>query len=51
MPASRRTSGYGGGSFGMEKLSLSVLDGKKEWTDEDDVAADNAQSGWRKNKS
>lgn len=49
MPASRRTSGYGG-TFGMEKLSLSVLEpGRKEWADvddEDDLAADNAQSGY-----
>jgi hypothetical protein len=39
MPASRRTSGYGGGTFGMDKLSISVLEpGRKEWADEDDVA-------------
>jgi len=44
MPASRRTSGYGG-SFGLEKLSLSVMDSKgKTWTDEEDVDAEGAQS-------
>ena len=44
MPASRRTSGYGG-SFGLEKLSLSVMDTKgKTWTDEEDVDAEGAQS-------
>jgi hypothetical protein len=45
MPASRRTSGYGG-TFGMDKLSLSVLEhGRKDWADQvDDLADDNAQS-------
>jgi len=44
MPASRRTSGYGG-TFGLEKLSLSVMDSKgKTWTDEEDVDAEGAQS-------
>jgi hypothetical protein len=44
MPASRRTSGYGP-TFGMEKLSLSVLEpGGKKWNDEDDVDAEGAQS-------
>ncbi|KAL1407712.1 hypothetical protein Q8F55_007145 [Vanrija albida] len=44
MPSSRRTSGYGGATFGMEKLSLSVLEpGKKDWADDDDVGAEGAQ--------
>jgi hypothetical protein len=37
MPASRRTSGYG--TFGMEKLSLSVMDegtGRNKWDEEVD---------------
>lgn len=47
MPASRRASGYGGGSFGFEKLSLSVVEpagNKKEWNEEDDVDAEGAQN-------
>lgn len=45
MPASRRTSGYG--TFGMEKLSLSVMEGGERkgtrWEDEE-VDAEGAQS-------
>ncbi len=46
MPASRRTSGYGAGAFGMEKLSLSVMEPeRREWTaEEEDVDAEGAQS-------
>jgi hypothetical protein len=47
MPASRRTSGSAG-TFGLEKLSLSVMAGngkKVEWNDED-VDAEGAQSEW-----
>ena len=52
MPASRRTSGYGSSTFGMEKLSLSVMDtgSGKQWNggaadgDEEDVDAEGAQS-------
>jgi hypothetical protein len=52
MPTSRRASGYGGSAFGMEKLSLSVMepnvraDGERSWLepDEDDVDAEGAQS-------
>lgn len=48
MPTSRRTSGYGGNTFGMEKLSLSVLEpGGKKWEDEDEVDAEGAQSELR----
>jgi hypothetical protein len=44
MPASRRTSGHAG-TFGLEKLSLSVMDTKgKTWTDDEDVDAEGAQS-------
>lgn len=45
MPTSRRTSGYGG-TFGMEKLSLSVMEPSagKSWTDDEDVDAEGAQS-------
>jgi hypothetical protein len=45
MPGSRRTSGYG--TFGFEKLSLSVMEpgsGRKEWKEEDEVDAEGAQS-------
>lgn len=44
MPGSRRTSGYG--TFGMEKLSLSMMStGRREWTaEEEDVDAEGAQS-------
>jgi hypothetical protein len=51
MPTSRRASGYGGATFGMEKLSLSVMEpaggqGRGGWTrDEEDVDAEGAQSG------
>lgn len=48
MPASRRTSGYGGSTFGMEKLSLSVLEpGGNKWEDDDDVDAEGAQSRYQ----
>ncbi|WWC66536.1 uncharacterized protein I206_100439 [Kwoniella pini CBS 10737] len=45
MPGSRRTSTYGG-TFGMEKLSLSVMAdaGRRDWTEDDDVDAEGAQS-------
>ena len=46
MPASRRTSGYGG-TFGLEKLSLSAMEpaGVKSWKDEEDeVDNEGAQS-------
>lgn len=38
MPASRRTSGYGGPAFGFEKMSLSVMDPHPagKWDDEVD---------------
>ena len=42
MPNSRRASGYGG-TFGLEKLSLSVVE-PKSWADEEDVDAAGAQS-------
>ncbi|WWD18014.1 hypothetical protein CI109_102461 [Kwoniella shandongensis] len=46
MPGSRRTSTYGG-TFGMEKLSLSVMtdsNARREWNEDDDVDAEGAQS-------
>jgi hypothetical protein len=45
MPASRRASGYGG-TFGLEKLSLSVMEpgSGKTWTEDEDVDAEGAQS-------
>ncbi len=45
MPGSRRTSAYG--TFGMEKLSLSVMDsGRRGWmTEEEEVDSEGAQSG------
>ncbi|OCF41394.1 pumilio-family RNA binding protein [Kwoniella heveanensis CBS 569] len=45
MPGSRRTSTYGN-TFGMEKLSLSVMadPGRRDWADDDDVDAEGAQS-------
>jgi len=42
MPASRRTSGHAG-TFGMEKLSLSVMS-QKERKEDEDVDAEGAQS-------
>jgi hypothetical protein len=38
MPASRRTSGYGGNTFGFEKMSLSVMEPGQagKWDDEVD---------------
>ncbi|EIW72686.1 hypothetical protein TREMEDRAFT_72846 [Tremella mesenterica DSM 1558] len=45
VPASRRTSGYGGASFGFEKLSLSVMESsKKDWAEDEDVDAEGAQN-------
>ncbi|WWC86079.1 uncharacterized protein L201_000950 [Kwoniella dendrophila CBS 6074] len=45
MPGSRRTSTYGG-TFGMEKLSLSVMadPSRRDWAEDDDVDAEGAQS-------
>lgn len=48
MPASRRTSGSAG-TFGLEKLSLSVMGAKpkgKDWAEDEDVDAEGAQSGF-----
>ena len=45
MPTSRRASGYGG-TFGLEKLSLSIMEPgtKQSWADDEDVDAEGAQS-------
>ncbi|KAK4688840.1 pumilio RNA-binding family, partial [Tremellales sp. Uapishka_1] len=45
MPASRRTSGSAA-TFGLEKLSLSAIgkEGRREWTEEEDVDAEGAQN-------